>query len=79
MLHGSFDKVNGAELKRLANLGINIHYVMTGFAIPLQNDEAALIDNYRNSTADSQAAIRKIGSALAEQDDEVVHRIERRG
>lgn len=79
MLHGSFDNVNGAVLKRLANVGINIQYVMTGFAIPLPREEAVLIDNYRNSSADSQSAIRKIGSALAEQDEDLMLRPVMRG
>lgn len=47
-------------------LGFDIGYILNIKTV--RPDEAALLDNYRNASTDSQAAIRKIGSALAEQD-----------
>lgn len=60
--------------------GFDINYVLLGkpTPAPLAQDEAKLLDNYRNSSADSQSAIRKIGSALAEQDEELMQRPVRR-
>lgn len=53
-------------------LGFDINYVLLGQASkpPLKNDEAALLDNYRNSTPDNQAVLRKVGAALEKQIDD---------
>ena len=57
----------------LADAGGDAVFVLTGRRSvgDLAPDEAALIDNYRNASRDSQSAMRKIGAALAEQDDKV--------
>lgn len=70
MLHGSFENVNGELLKRMVHLGIDIQYVITGAKSALSKDESALLDNYRNSTPDNQAVLRKVGAALEKQVDD---------
>lgn len=59
-------------LAAIATAGVDVLYVLTGqrsnvaAAQPLKPDEAALLDNYRNTSADKQGAIREIGAALAQ-------------
>lgn len=79
MLHGSFKTVPGEVLERMAMQGIDIQYVLTGKPARVDMQESALLDNYRNSTPDSQAIIRKIGAALEKQDEDVMQRIITRG
>lgn len=61
-------------------LGFDVMYILLKRRelVP-KPDEAALIDNYRNSSPDNQAVLRKVGSALAEQDEELMQRIVTRG
>lgn len=67
MLHGSLDKVDGADLKKLATQGIDLNYVFTGIKMPrLAADEAALLDNYRNTMPKGQASLQEVGTAFAE-------------
>lgn len=49
--------------------GMDSQYILIGER-RLARDEAALVDNYRNSTPDSQATIRKISAALEKQIDD---------
>lgn len=71
MLQGAFDKVPGELFVRMASAGIDIQYVLTGNAArQIKPDEAALLDNYRNSTPDNQAVLRKVGAALEKQIDD---------
>ena len=60
------------KLTLFHGLGADIGYILTGqrSVIDLAPDEAALLDNYRNSTADNQAVLRKVGAALEKQVDD---------
>lgn len=67
----------GAEvLAAFAQAGADIHLILTGQRIvaeppaaygplPLKPDEAALLDNYRHSPPEAQAALRATSAALA--------------
>lgn len=56
----------------LGVIGMDVSYILIGKRSkpPLKNDEAALLDNYRNSTPDNQAVLRKVGAALEKQIDD---------
>lgn len=56
-------------LENLAQAGADVLYILTGqrAAGLLQPDEAALLDNYRHSSPDNQAVLRKVGAALEKQ------------
>lgn len=55
------------KLAKCAELGIDVVFVLTGQrASPLTPEEAALLDNYRNSPPEAQAAIRSTGAAFAQ-------------
>lgn len=54
----------------VAEVGIDVLYVLTGKrAVPVQstltNEELALLDNYRHSSREDQAALRRMGLALS--------------
>lgn len=59
-------------LRTMLGLGFDVDYVLFGQASKpvLKPDEAALLDNYRNSTPDNQAVLRKVGAALEKQIDD---------
>ncbi|MDP3637149.1 MAG: helix-turn-helix transcriptional regulator [Azonexus sp.] len=59
-------------LEAFARLGADVGYILTGVrsTCVLAPDEAALLDNYRNSTPDNQAVLRKVGAALEKQVDD---------
>lgn len=52
-------------------LGFDVMYILLNRRelVP-KPDEAALLDNYRNSTPDNQAVLRKVGAALEKQIDD---------
>jgi len=56
------------ELVRLAAAGVDVTYVLSGQRSGgmLNPEEAALVDNYRNSSPDSQRILRETGAALAQ-------------
>lgn len=56
----------------LGNLGMDVSYIMMGKRSQslLRPDEAALLDNYRNSNRDNKAVLRKVGAALEKQVDD---------
>ena len=64
---------NGAAFQAWAAAGVDVLYVITGqrsqpVSTPtLKPDEAALLDNYRNSPAEGKAAIRTTSAAFAQQ------------
>ena len=73
MLHGSFDNVDGAALKRLANQGVDIQYILTGKKSLLKPEESALVENYRGSTSENKRILRDVSFAITKQkviDDE---------
>lgn len=54
----------------IAETGIDVLYVLTGKrSVPVQstltNEELALLDNYRHSSREDQAALRRMGLALS--------------
>lgn len=53
------------ELRRLAKLGFDLNYVMTG-THAVSAAEKALLENYRASNEAGQKALRQVGSALAQ-------------
>lgn len=65
-----------AKLAALAEIGVDVLYVITGQraggasmppAVPqLNRREAALLDNYRNSPEDAKAALEKTSAAFAQ-------------
>lgn len=68
------------KLALLALAGVDVQYVLTGqrapavnepgagyVVEPLKPDEAALLDNYRHSSPEAQAALRATSDALAQQ------------
>lgn len=59
------------ELSRLAGVGFDVLYIVTGQRTPraadaLAPDEAALVDNYKNSDEEGRAAARRVLSSLAQ-------------
>jgi transcriptional regulator with XRE-family HTH domain len=63
----------GADvLQAFAAAGADIRYILTGHLVAAQPgrpyglspDEAALLDNYRHSSPEAQAALRAMGAAL---------------
>jgi len=61
----------GEVLSKLAQLGVDVVYVLTGEPSPgsaplLNREHAALIDNYEHCTAEDQAAARRFIAAAAQ-------------
>lgn len=61
---------NARYLEAIAKAGVDVLYVLTGVRTPatetsLSRDEAALVDNYRHSAPEDQAAMRRTATALA--------------
>lgn len=63
----------GEYLQKLASLGIDVTALLTGTAaahqgqsIALTPEERALIDNYRSASPERRAALREVGSAIAQ-------------
>lgn len=60
-------------LAALANMGVDISYILTGHhsqpakELDLRPDEAALLDNYRNSPKDQQDILKATSAAFAQQ------------
>lgn len=57
-------------LAGVANAGIDILYVITGVRTgdpKLKPDEAALVDNYRNSPSEEQKALQTTSAAFAQR------------
>nr|VFK23917.1 MAG: Helix-turn-helix [Candidatus Kentron sp. LPFa] len=58
-------------LTGLMDAGVDIQYVLTGkrsaHEDSLKPEEEALLDNYRNSSEDSQRILRETSAALAQQ------------
>lgn len=57
-------------LSAVAGLGVDVQYVLTGVrAVAVESnlspDERALLDNYRHSPREDQAALRRMGLALS--------------
>lgn len=47
--------------------GMDIQYILLGKKVSiLKSDEAALLDNYRNTTPERKASLREVGAAFAE-------------
>lgn len=64
---------SGMALIRMSNLlGADINYILTGQsggqAPTLRPDEAALLDNYRNSPSDGRERLRQISITAAQSD-----------
>lgn len=59
---------HAAYLAAVAAAGVDVLYVITGQrgGPMLRPDEAALLDNYRNSPEEKRAAIREVGAAFAQ-------------
>nr|VFK69070.1 MAG: Bacteriophage CI repressor helix-turn-helix domain-containing protein [Candidatus Kentron sp. UNK]VFK73806.1 MAG: Bacteriophage CI repressor helix-turn-helix domain-containing protein [Candidatus Kentron sp. UNK] len=59
------------QLIQLASIGVDVQYVLTGESVmqekSLKPEEEALLDNYRNSSEDSQRILRETSAALAQQ------------
>lgn len=61
---------SAVQLSALSTIGVDVLYILTGqrlFAPPpaLKPDEAALLDNYRNSPKEAQDALKATSAALA--------------
>lgn len=52
------------ELTYLANVGVDVGYVLTGQR-RLRPDEEALLDNYRSASNEHRGALRQVGAAFA--------------
>jgi transcriptional regulator with XRE-family HTH domain len=75
---------NAEFLEAIARVGADVLYIVTGVRVApgssaliaaepcqpygLPPDEAALLDNYRHSSPEAQAALRATGAALAQHD-----------
>lgn len=62
---------DAAYLAAIEQAGFNINYVVTGSreypaALKLSNEEAALLDNYRNSPEEQQRLLRETSAAFAQ-------------
>lgn len=61
---------DAAYLAALAAAGVDVLYVLTGAKagvdLALRPDEAALLDNYRHSPPEAQAALKATSAALAQ-------------
>nr|WP_249173458.1 helix-turn-helix transcriptional regulator [Burkholderia dolosa] len=62
---------NARYLEAVAKGGVDVLYVLTGARTPtaaasLSREEEALVDNYRHSSPEDQAAMRRTATALAE-------------
>ncbi|WP_175784262.1 helix-turn-helix domain-containing protein [Burkholderia ambifaria] len=75
LAQGNYEKgmrvPDAAYLAAIAAAGVDVLYVVTGTrAVPIEStlsrDEEALLDNYRHSAPDGQAAVRRTASALAQ-------------
>lgn len=52
-------------------IGMDSQYILIGQrSVELGSDEAALLDNYRNSSPGNKAVLRKVGAALEKQVDD---------
>lgn len=63
---------DASYLAAMASVGVDVIYVLTGqrsFVPPpaLKPDEAALLDNYRNSPKEARDALKATSAALAKQ------------
>jgi len=57
---------NAADLLSLADAGVDVMYVLTGQRSgALNSEEAALLDNYRHSSPDSQRILRETSATFA--------------
>lgn len=59
-------------LEAFAKQGADVGFILTGVrsAGVLSPDEAALLDNYRNSSSTNKTVLRKVGAALEKQIDD---------
>lgn len=69
------NSASSAYFSAIAEVGIDVLYVLTGRrAIPVQatlsEEELALLDNYRHSSREDQAAMRRMGLAMSKQTSE---------
>ena len=62
---GSMKDPTAVELAKLAMLGFDLKYILTGERA-LSHDEQALVDNYRGADSSGQKALRQVGIALAQ-------------
>ena len=62
---GSMKDPTAVELAKLAMLGFDLKYILTGERA-LSPDERALLDNYRGADTSGQKALRQVGIALAQ-------------
>ena len=62
---GSMKDPTAVELAKLAMLGFDLKYILTGERA-LSPDERALVDNYRGADTSGQKALRQVGIALAQ-------------
>lgn len=67
---------NAAQLALLAELGLDVAYVITGDrsfdpSLRYSREEEVLIDNYRHMAREDQAHYKAIGTSLAKSDDEL--------
>lgn len=60
--------LTAVQLAAMAVAGLDVPYVLTGTkSAQLKPEEAAIVDNYRNSTPAGQASLREVGTAFAQQ------------
>ena len=62
---GSMKDPSAVELAKLALVGFDLSYILTG-ARAVAPEEQALLENYRASDAAGRQALRRVGSALAQ-------------
>lgn len=65
---GSLKDPSAVELAKLALVGFDLNYILTGVR-RVAPDEQALLENYRAADPSSQKTLRRVGLALAKSID----------
>jgi transcriptional regulator with XRE-family HTH domain len=69
---GNKRRPDTAYLAAISEVGADVLYIVTGcrsVLLPLRQDEAALLDNYRHCEEGARKSIREVSAAFAQQGD----------